>query len=135
MELHPELGLLPHPVHPKIFLELDALARQHLDVERPEHLGDEEARLAPGQGHAGTRPRPLAERVVTVPRVVRECGVPVRVVFGKPALRPVAVTVVKVAGAACEAEHAVLDLDLVYSLVLGRGGEGDATRRRTPFAM
>lgn len=102
MEPSPKLGFLPHPIHSEVFLEHNALVWQHLYVKLPEHLGDKKTRLAPRQGHTRARPRPLAEWMEVVSRVVFERGIPLRMVLWQPALGSILVRVVKIVWAACK---------------------------------
>lgn len=99
MEPSPKLGFLPHPIHSEVFLEHNALVWQHLYVKLPEHLGDKKTRLAPRQGHTRARPRPLAEWMEIISRIIFKRGIPLGVVFRQPALRPIPMRVMEVAWA------------------------------------
>lgn len=87
---NPELGLLPHTVHPEVSMKVNhRLVGMHLHVKNPQHLCNERSHLPPCQFRPNASSQPLAEWKEAGGGIVLEGSVPRRMGGGQPSLRSI----------------------------------------------
>lgn len=114
-----DLWLDKHPPTFYIPLHVNILPWYHVQVKRPQDLGDEEPALPPGNLLARAGPRSLAEGMEVVQHIVAELWVVEGVVRGQPSLWMIVSGVVEVTRAVGQSVRARLTdgLDQDTSLV------------------